>query len=615
MTIPPDQEQLIPENPDDEQDDEIIATAFRRSIQAFVLIALLGLGIWWLNLSDEDKVVIEDGDSVTVLARDTAESVPVLPFTDITTQAGIDFVHDSGARGEKLLPETMGSGAVFADLDGDTDPDLLLASGRPWPWTDEKPTQSTVRMWINNGYYSGSFTEVTEQWNLNLDSYCTGLAVGDVDGDNDLDLFVATIGENLLLINEGGSDNVNRSFHLQDSSSGVSGELDSWSTSAAFFDADGDSDLDLFVCEYVRWSRQKDIDVDYRLTGVGRAYGPPTNFEGTQCRLLLNDGRGHFEDVSEAAGVYVTSGQSPVAKALAVLPADLNDDGAVDVMVANDTTQNFLFMNRGNGTFDEVGVETGLAFDGNGSATGAMGLDITDYRNDGSLGVAVANFSAEMTGLYCSLPGGNLFLDESINEGIGPPSRKALSFGLLFIDVDLDGRQDLIQVNGHLEEEIATVQPGQEYRQSAQLFWNRGPGEGCFEEIPTADTGDLGTPAVGRALACADIDGDGDLDLMLTQAGDRARLLRNDQTAGNHWIRIDPNILPPGGWIEIKQGDRTQRRLIGQTRSYLSQCENIITFGLGSDNTPPLIRFQAPGQREWQETTTDSVDTIYFLNW
>ncbi|HIC23609.1 MAG TPA: CRTAC1 family protein [Planctomycetes bacterium] len=610
MISPHDKEDDIPEEPADEQDDEIIATAFRGSLKVFMLVALLALGIWWLNLPDNVTEVIEDGDQVPVHVREVDEATPVLPFTDISVAAGIDFTHDSGGRGEKLLPETMGSGAVFADLDGDSDPDLLLASGRPWPWTDESPTSSTVRMWINKGHYSGTFIEVTEQWNLHLDAYCTGMAVGDVDGDGDLDLFVAAVGEDMLLINEG-----SRSFRLQDSSSGVSGHKNSWSTSAAFFDADGDDDLDLFICEYVRWSRQKDIDVDYRLTGLGRAYGPPTNFEGTQCRLLLNDGSGHFEDVSRQAGIHVMSGQSPVAKALAVIPVDINGDGAVDVMVANDTTRNFLFINRGDGTFEEAGVEAGLAYDANGSATGAMGLDISDYRNDGSVGVAVANFSAEMTGLYRSQRNDMLFLEESVNEGIGPPSRKALSFGLLFMDVDLDGRQDLIQANGHLEEEIAVVQPGQEYRQSAQLFWNRGPGNGCFEEIPTANTGDLGIPAVGRGLAYADIDGDGDLDLILTQAGDRARLLRNDQETHHHWLRIDPGRLPPGGWIELHQGDRVQRRLIGQTRSYLSQCENIITFGLGEDLTPPVIRFMAPGKNDWQESRPDSIDTIYSLEW
>ncbi|MGE4620494.1 MAG: CRTAC1 family protein [Planctomycetota bacterium] len=608
-----------PEPAEEQQNDEIIATAFRRSLQIFAIITLIGVGIYGLNRPDGNQKEIEKENLEPVLSRQNTNQLPDLHFTDITRQAGIEFIHDSGARGEKLLPETMGSGAVFADLDGDGDPDLLLGSGRPWPWTQEAPQKSTVRMWINDGLYSGSFTEVTDLWNLQLDVYCTGLAVGDVDADGDLDLFVAALGQDLLLLNQENPDGTSRAFQIQDSSSGVSGPENAWSTSSTFFDADGDNDLDLFICEYVRWSRQKDIDVDYRLTGVGRAYGPPTNFEGSNCRLLLNDGSGHFEDVSVAAGLHISSGKSSVAKSLAVIPVDINKDGAIDILVANDTTQNFLFINQGMGVFDEQGVETGLAYDANGSATGAMGLDITDYRNDGSVGVAVANFSAEMTGLYRSQSRNadqpSLFLDDSVNEGIGPPSRKSLSFGLLFLDVDLDGRQDLIQVNGHLEQEIALVQPGQKYRQSAQLFWNRGPGNGCFEEIPSDKTGDLGTPAVGRALASADIDGDGDLDLIMTQIDDRARLLRNDQKTKNHWIRIDPGALQPGLWIEIQQGDRIQRRLVGQTRSYLSQCEKIITFGLGQDQTLPVIRFTPPGKKNPQAMTAPVIDSTIPLRW
>jgi len=189
-----------------------------------------------------------------------------------------------------------------------------------------------------------------------------------------------------------------------------------------------------------------------------------------------------------------------------------------------------------------------------------------------------------------------LFIDESVNEGVGPPSRKALSFGLLFLDVDLDGRQDLVQANGHLEEKISTVQPGQEYRQQAQLFWNRGPGAGCFVEVPAAELADLSKPAIGRALACADIDGDGDLDLLLTQVGEPARLLRNDQMTGHHWIRIKTSNISPGSWIECKRGEEVQRQMVGTTRSYLSQCEAVVTFGLGSNSEIPTITIQEQGK-------------------
>ena len=580
------------ENPEtpvpEEQDDEVIGQAFQKSLKVLVTLGLLAGAFWLWSNYEPSSEPIEQGPEVPIRPRshDGNASAPPLPFKDITELAGIDFVHDDGARGEKLLPETMGSGCAFVDVDSDGDSDIILASGRPWKWTDEPPPASTIRLWLNDG--KGRFVERTRKWKLQVKAYSTGLAVGDVDGDGDQDLFVAAVGPDQLLLNEGDHFRVSEN-------AGVAGGDKAWSSSAGFFDADGDGDQDLFVCQYVQWSPEKDLEVDYRLTGVGRAYGPPTNFEGSPCRLHLNDGSGKFTNVSEEAGLQ-TPDLSRSSKALALLTTDLDLDGDIDVVVANDTTRNFVFRNDGKARFEEVGVECGLAYDANGSATGAMGLDLCDYRNDGGLGIAVANFSAEMTGLYRSMPSSDLFIDESVNEGIGPPSRKALSFGLLFLDVDLDGRQDLIQANGHLEEEIATVQPGQEYRQQAQLFWNRGPGAGCYIEVPGNDTGDLSIPAIGRGLASADIDGDGDLDLLLTQVGEPVRLLRNDQNTGHQWIRIRTETLSPGSWIECRQGDSLQRQMVGTTRSYLSQCEAVVTFGLGNSTEIPEITILEQGK-------------------
>ena len=572
----------------EEQNDEVIGQAFRFSLKIIGTICALIAVAWLWSVYEPQTAPIESGPSVPTRPRgqnDTAKA-PAIPFTDITRESGIDFTHDDGARGEKLLPETMGSGCAFVDVDSDGDSDIILASGRPWKWTDEVARHSSIRLWLNDG--KGNFSERTKEWNLQVDAYCTGLAIGDIDADGDEDIFVSTVGSDLLLVNHGDR------FTLSPDS-GVAGAEDAWSSSAGFFDADGDGDLDLFVCQYVQWSPQKDLEVDYRLTGVGRAYGPPTNFEGSPCRLHLNDGQGRFSDFSQAAGLQ-TPELSRTSKALALLTTDIDQDGDIDVVVANDTTRNFVFRNDGNAVFDEVGVECGLAYDANGSATGAMGLDLGDYRNDGGVGIAVANFSAEMTGLYRSMAASDLFIDESVNEGIGPPSRKALSFGLLFIDADLDGRQDLVQANGHLEAEIATVQPGQEYRQQAQLFWNRGPGAGCFVEVPADKTGALSIPAVGRALASADIDGDGDLDLLMTQVGGPVRLLRNDQATKNNWIRINTTGIAPGSWIECRQGETLQRQMIGPTRSYLSQCESVSTFGLGPHTEIPKITLHEQGK-------------------
>ena len=253
------------------------------------------------------------------------------------------------------------------------------------------------------------------------------------------------------------------------SEAGVAGAADAWSTGAAFFDLENDGDLDLFVCNYVRWSRQIDLALDYRLTGVGRAYGPPVNYEGTHSSLYRNEGDGTFADVSAGAGIEVanTATGVPVGKALAVLPVDVDVDGRTDLLIANDTVRNFFFHNLGDGVFEEVGELWGLAYGRNGEATGAMGLDVAHYRNDAEIGFAIGNFANEMTSLYLSQGDPTLYADEAISEGVGAPSRLALSFGVLFFDADLDGRQDLLQANGHLESEINAVDPSQTYEQTS----------------------------------------------------------------------------------------------------------------------------------------------------
>lgn len=570
-------------------DDEVIGRAFRWSALAIVLMVVVAAAWWVVQRMGSDAEQIQEATlSGPELHPETAERhPPQVRFTDVTRQAGIDFVHVNGAYGDKLLPETMGGGVAFLDYDGDGDQDLLFVNADYWPGhTPEGAEPPTMALYRNDG--SGRFEDVTKGSGLDVGLYGMGVAVGDYDGDGDVDVFITALGPNHLFRNEAGV------FREVSAEAGVAGSPEDWGTSAAFFDYDRDGDLDLFVANYVRWSKEIDFEIDFRLTGIGRAYGPPTSFEGSYPYLYRNEGDGRFSDVSAKAGVQVDNPATgrPMGKALGLTPMDVDGDGWMDLFVANDTVRNFFFHNLGDGLFREEGVEVGMAFDRNGAATGAMGSDAAYYRNDTDIALAVGNFANEMTSFYVSQGDPSQFADQAIGDGIGPGSRKALTFGLFFFDYDLDGRLDLFQTNGHLEEQINVVQPSQHYAQPAQLFWNCGPDcPSTFMEVPAESLGALATPVVGRAASYADMDGDGDLDIVITQVGRRPLLLRNDQGLGHHWLRVrlhgqGANRDAIGAWIELNANGETQRRQVMPTRSYLSQVELPVTFGLGP--TPEL---------------------------
>ncbi len=585
----------VPEGELAPEDDAVIGRVFARSLK--VLAALAAAALIVVALRYVFRAGPEEAVEIPVAAPRAVEAapqdVPVVPFTDVTAEAGIDFVHVNGAAGEALLPETMGAGGAFFDVDRDGDQDLLLVNSTTWyaVLSDAEVGPGTgpvMSLYENDG--AGKFKDRTAGSGLEVSFYGTGVAVGDVNGDGWTDVFVSAVGSNRLFRNmEGGR------FEDVTATAGVAGADTEWSSSSAFFDADGDGDLDLLVGNYVRWSREIDIEVDYTLTGVGRAYGPPVNYGGTTMDLYRNDGSGVFTDVSEEAGMHILNPatDTPVAKTLGLAPVDIEGDGDIDVVVANDTVRNFLLVNDGSGVFTEDGELYGLAYGRDGAATGAMGADAADFRNDGELGFAIANFANEMTSLYVSQGDPTLWSDEAITAGIGAPSRRVLSFGLFFFDYDLDGRLDLLQVNGHLEDDIEVVEPSQQYRQAPQLFWNAGPAAAStFVPVEPAPGDGLTRELVGRGSSYADIDGDGDLDVLLLQTGDRPLLLRNDQETGHRWLRFllrgdgeRVNRDAIGAWVEVEQetaaGPVVQRRRVMPTRSYQSQVEPIVTIGLG----------------------------------
>jgi hypothetical protein len=584
-------------------DDSVIGRAFLGSIAIFACLGLIfGASYYFLRGTKKVEIAVAEPISLPERREMPTAVVPTAQWTDITDSAGIHFVHNSGAAGEKLLPETMGGGCAFFDYDADGDQDLLLVNACAWPNNRVANTpDTTLALFQNDG--TGKFTDVTKETGLDLAVYGMGAACGDYDADGYVDLFISCLGEDRLFHNEKGR------FRDVTEQSGVGGDAKAWSVSSGWFDYDNDGDLDLLVCHYVEWTREFDLAQEFRLLGgKERAYGGPQRFGGSFPSLFRNNGGGKFSDVSKEAGFHVLNPATsvPMGKSLGLVFEDFDNDGFLDCVIANDTVQNFLFHNQGNGQFEEVGAMVGVAFDATGAARGAMGIDAAAFRNNMSVGVAIGNFANEMSALYVSKGRSLQFYDEAVANGFGPATRLELTFGVLFMDFDLDGRLDIFQSNGHLEEDIAKVQASQRYAQSPQLFWNAGPEFTTeFVKCRDAETGpDLQKPMVGRGASYADIDNDGDLDVIAVGCGQKPRLLRNDQKLQNHWIRVKlvgngSNRDAIGALVEIQVGEKTQSRRVNPTRSYLSQVELPVTFGLGmSDEIDRMVIHWPNGKKQ-----------------
>ncbi|QDT13010.1 CRTAC1 family protein [Planctomycetes bacterium K23_9] len=593
MTQP---DQPTDETHDDVENDAVIGHAFRASLIALVFLMLPVIGILlFLNLRKPKQEAVEAIVENPEQRVDEDGKIPSLRMVDVTAESGIDFQHETGRYGDKLLPETMGSGVAVLDYNNDGHQDLLLVNSRRWPW-DEQQVESKSKLFAGNGQFG--FSDVSAEAGIDFETYGMGVAVGDYDNDGDADVFISAVGANRLLQNDDGkyTDVTNQA--------GVSGAENAWSTSCGFFDYDNDGLLDLFVCNYVSWSEEADLSQNFTLDGESRAYGPPKAFAGSYSYLYHNDGEGKFTDVSASAGIQIRNDDTdvPLGKAMGLAPVDVNRDGWIDIIVSNDTVRNFLFENNQDGTFSEKGRLLGIAYDRSGNARGAMGIDTTVFRSNGTLAIGIGNFANEQSALYMASPKRAQFVDGAIATGFGPPTRSGLTFGMFFFDVDLDGRPDVLGANGHLEEEIAKTQRTQQYAQSPQLFWNAGrQANSELVEVPESCSGTaFCDPIVGRGAAFGDFDEDGDQDVVISVSGGSPKVFRNDQQTGHHYLRVRLQGSPAnrdglGARVSIKSGDRIWEQQLMPTRSYLSQSERVLTFGLGTVDTVDEVTVTWPG--------------------
>jgi enediyne biosynthesis protein E4 len=508
-------------------------------------------------------------------------------FTDVTTAAGVRFRHNSGAAGKKYLPETLGSGAAFLDADNDGWQDIFLVNSRNWPGQSGAPSYSAL--YRNNR--NGTFTDITRQAGLAVEMYGLGVSAADYDNDGRTDIYVTGLGPNRLFHNTGRG-----TFEDVTARAGVGDP--GFSASAAWFDYDRDGKLDLFVTNYVQWTLETDRFCT--LDGKSKSYCTPESYKGQSPTLYRNRGNGTFEDVTRKAGLY-----DPSSKGLGVALIDYNNDGHLDLFVANDTQPNRLYQNTGKGTFTDVGVSAGVAFNEAGVARAGMGTDAADYDGSGRQSLIVGNFSNEMMALY-SNEGTGLFMDQAPGSTIGKASQLTLTFACFFFDFDLDGLLDIFAANGHVADDISTVQPRIAYAEPAHLFRNAGSKK--FDEVTAKSGAALSQRVVARGAAYGDFDNDGDLDLLITTNNGPARLLRNDGGNENHAVRIraigtTSNRDAIGAKVRVVLDDGSALwRMVKTGSSYCSQSELPVTIGLGARTAVTSVEVTWPTGRK--ETVT-----------
>ena len=498
----------------------------------------------------------------------TRPSGPI-EFRDVTKQAGIHFKHNSGAFGKKYLPETMGSGVCVLDYDNDGWQDILFVNSMDWPG-HKNAAKSYPALYHNNK--DGTFTDVTREAGLAIESYGLGCAVADYDNDGFEDIYITTVGSNHLFHNLG-----NGKFADVTLKAGVADP--GFASSALWFDYDNDGKLDLFVSHYIDWSIAKDQYCT--LDNKNKSYCTPQTYKGESSTLFHNKGDGTFENVTKRAGLH-----DPTSKSLGVAMLDYDNDGWMDLFVANDTEPNKLYHNNHNGTFSDVGVQVGVAFSESGRVRAGMGVDAGDYDGSG------------------------LFADEEVSSGVRQMSLQALTFACFFFDYDLDGRLDIFAANGHVSDDISVVQPTLKYAQPAILFHNKGDRK--FEDASAKVGPAMQQAVVGRGAAYLDYDNDGDLDLVITANNTPARLLRNENGNQNDLLRVKlvgTRSNRDGIGAKVMLTTSTGARLFRMLKtgsSYASQSELPLTFGLGKPDAGKTVSIEII----WPSGQKDSLSKI-----
>ena len=508
----------------------------------------------------------KDSTEKIVLSKNKS-GIANIEFSDVTKDAGLEnFIHDNGSFGKMWFPEQMGSGGGFIDYNNDGWLDILLIGGGAWKNYTKRNIQT---LWLYKNNTNGTFSNVTAEAGLEqINAYGLGVAAADYDNDGDQDIFLTTLDRNILLNNNEGS------FVNVSKNAGLGNTLD-WSSSAVFFDADNDGWLDLYVGNYAIWSPLSDLWCS--LDSKTKVYCPPEMYTGIPSKFYHNNRDGTFSDYTKKSGFLPAPGKS-----LGAVLMDYNDDGWLDLAIANDGERDLLYKNNGDGVFDEIGTELGMAYGENGEARAGMGIDAGVVDSSGNTTIFIGNFSNEMVGVY-SYSGKGWFNDRSAISKIGRPSFLSLTFGLMLFDVDMDSDLDLFIGNGHVYPERTKNQDGISYKQASQLFINNG--NGLFTIANEKISGVLNNKMVVRGVAIGDYDKDGDLDLLLTENNGPAHLWRND-TEGKNYLRVnlmgrDSNKDGIGSKVIVYIEGYKMERLIRTGSSYLSQSELTATFGLG----------------------------------